>query len=73
MTKQFGTAYTSLPITKRGPGSKFMEAFESAKRNFGWAPDDKPMEIGPIAMKLRHSLYYDDDEQTVKLSKYGAS
>jgi len=73
MTKEFGTAYTSLPITKRGPGSKFMEAFESAKRNFGWVADGKSMEIGPIAMKLRHSLSYDDDEQTVKLSKYGAS
>jgi len=73
MTQQFGTAYTSLPITKRGPGSRFMEAFESAKRNFGWAAAGKPMEIGPIAMELGHSRFYDDDEQTVKLSKYGVS
>jgi hypothetical protein len=47
-----------------------MNAFESAKRNFGSSDDDRAIEIGPLDMEVPCSPNYDDDEQAVKLSKY---
>jgi hypothetical protein len=49
-----------------------MNAFESAKRNFGSSDDDRTIEIGPLDMDLPFSVRYDDDEQAVKLSKYSS-
>ena len=71
MEKKFGTAYTSLSIKKRGPGSAFMQAFESQKRNFGDRDDDRDTyEIGPIAMNLDvESIKYDEDDNVVKVSR----
>jgi hypothetical protein len=69
MIQKFGNAYKLLPLKKRGLGSRFMEEFESAKRNFGTEGDERPFEIGPIDMELPYSPIYDDDEQLVKLSK----
>jgi hypothetical protein len=70
MTQKFGTAYTSLDMKKRGPGSLFMNSFESEKRNFGSTGNDRALEIGPIEMEVPYSIFYDDDEQFVKLSRY---
>lgn len=70
MKRNFGDAYTKLPMNKRGPGSHFMGSFESAKRNFGSEDDDRDFEIAPIQMELPWSPIYDDDEMTVKLSRY---
>ena len=70
MSKNFGSNYTSIDMKKRGPGSVFMDSFESAKRNFGSPDDDRPFEIGPIEMELPWSPIYDDDEQVVKLSRF---
>jgi len=47
-----------------------MNAFESAKRNFGSSDDDRVIEICPLGMEVPYSPKYDDDEQAVKLSKY---
>jgi hypothetical protein len=70
MTTTFGKAYTKLDNRKRGPGSRFMDSFESAKRNFGWSSDDMPIEIGPIDMEIPNTSQYDDFDQLVKLSRY---
>lgn len=69
MTQKFGAAYTAVSMTKRGPGSLFMDSFESAKRNFGSVGSDRPFEISPIAMGIPWSPLYDDDEEFVKLSR----
>lgn len=71
MEKKFGAAYTSLDVKKRGPGSLFMQSFESQKRNFGDKDDDRDTyEIGPISMDLEvDSIKYDEDDAVVKVSK----
>lgn len=37
LARRYGSSFTSLPISKRGPGSRFMSEFESAKKDFGSA------------------------------------
>jgi hypothetical protein len=71
MTRQFGTAYTSLDMKKRGPGSNFMRNFEVVKRNFGDSDHDRDtFEIEPIDLDLpAPSLKYDEDERAIKLSR----
>ena len=34
LTRRFGAHFTSLPLSKRGPGSKFMKDFEYIKNDF---------------------------------------
>lgn len=70
MEATFGEEYTSVAMKLRGPGSRFMNSFESAKRNFGGPNDDRGVEIGPIRMDIMSSIHYDDEELVVKLSKY---
>ncbi|KAK2834840.1 hypothetical protein FQN49_006865 [Arthroderma sp. PD_2] len=70
MQDTFGEEYTSVPMRLRGPGSRFMNSFESAKRNFGGPNDDRGVEVGPIRMDIGPNVHYDDDELVVKLSKY---
>ncbi|KAK2733112.1 hypothetical protein FQN57_002304 [Myotisia sp. PD_48] len=70
MTETFGDDFTSVPMRLRGPGSRFMNSFESAKRNFGGSNDDRGVEVGPIRMDAGASVHYDDDDLVVKLSKY---
>lgn len=71
MERNFGTAYTSLDVKKRGPGSLFMQSFESQKRNFGEEDDDRDTyEIGPINMDLEvDTELYDEDENVIRISK----
>lgn len=71
MENKFGAAYTTLDIKKRGPGSAFMQSFESQKKNFGDKDNDRDVfEIGPIMMDLEvPSIKYDEDENSVKLSR----
>ena len=45
LTERYGDAFQSLPISKRGPGSRFMSDFEAAKKDFGSA--------GPRTTSLR--------------------
>lgn len=71
MEHQFGEAYTSLDIKKRGPGSLFMQAFETEKRSFSGSDTDRHvLEIGPIVLDLDSpSIKYDEDEQFVKVTR----
>jgi len=34
LAERYENSFLSLPITKRGPGSKFMKDFESIKKDF---------------------------------------
>lgn len=72
MEAKFGEAYISLDAKKRGPGSLFMQSFESHKRNFGDRSDERDVfEIGPIQLDLDvASIKYDEDEQVVKVARY---
>lgn len=71
MERNFGKAYTKLDIKKRGPGSLFMDDFESQKRNFGNRDDDRDVyEVGPIDMDWDDDPEkYDDGDSVVKISK----
>ncbi|RJE22726.1 hypothetical protein PHISCL_04942 [Aspergillus sclerotialis] len=70
MTETFGDAYESVPFERRGPGSRFMESFNSAKRNFtGKTQSSNTIEVGPLTMKVDSSEHYDEDERAVLLTK----
>lgn len=74
LEQTFGDKYTSVPISKRGPESKFHASFESAKRNFsGLEKSQRGYEIGPIKMDWYDESNYDDDELAVKISRYKGS
>lgn len=73
MIDRFGKALSSLPMTKTGPGSKFMEEFETIKRDF----DDKdPSKTFEIRLKMqdlnkndRNWAQYDFEEDEVILTR----
>ena len=67
MTNKFGPAYTRVPLKERGPGSMFMDSFESCKKRFGGDQGDS-YEIYPIKM-VTNVDGYDEDEGIVMLSQ----
>jgi len=69
MSKRFGNSFDKLAPARRGPGSRFMQSFESVKRDFGATSDDRMKEIGPLKLNSSNSYHYDEDEGMVKLSK----
>ncbi|PKY00051.1 actin-like ATPase domain-containing protein [Aspergillus campestris IBT 28561] len=52
MTIRFGSAFEGLPCKQIAPGSKFMDAFETAKRAFSGVPGDAVRL--PLRMKPNH-------------------
>jgi hypothetical protein len=71
MTKKFGAAYTSVSKQYRGPGSKFMRSFESAKRNYSGPSDTKIIEIDTLNMPdAPNSQHYDKQELVIRLTGY---
>lgn len=69
MTDRFGEAYTSISETHRGPGSKFMAEFESAKKDFGAGGNDFEDRVA-LTMDSPKSEYYDSDDRSVILTRY---
>ena len=71
MSKKFGRSFDNdVKFEKKGPGSKFMREFESAKRDFGHSSDqDQEFECSLHIPGARESQYYDADESLVKISK----
>jgi hypothetical protein len=57
-----------VPHERKGPGSKFMECFESVKRDFGLNDDRTVREITPLNLNIPDSQHYDDEERMVKLT-----
>ena len=67
MVETFGQAFIDVPVKDRGPGSKFMDCFESCKKKFDTSLGQQSFEIWPIRMTTQ-SFKYDDDEGSVTLS-----
>ncbi|RHZ47431.1 Hsp70 family protein [Aspergillus thermomutatus] len=69
MSQRFGEAFDNLPMRMKGPGSQFMKAFESIKRDFGYSDEENVFEL-PLNMKLTDARpqYFNDDERLVLLS-----
>lgn len=72
MNHRFGYSFAKLELRRRGPGSRFMDSFESAKRNFSPNDDpDKIYEIGPLRMDdVAESDQYDPEEGLIRLSRH---
>ncbi|KAK8190110.1 hsp70-like protein [Phyllosticta capitalensis] len=72
MTKTFGKAFTDLPQKRRGPGSAFMNSFETQKRAFGsktlGRANYKHIQVDHINMAVPASSSYDPDDATVKIT-----
>jgi hypothetical protein len=72
MRKRFGRAFEDIEMRRKGPGSRFMNSWESVKRGFPAQPDTLVKEIGPLNMKgVWSSAIYDEEECMVRLSRYG--
>lgn len=78
MAKRFGTAFTSLSMSRIGPGSRFMEGFEVPKRDFR---GNDPDEIFTIHLKMpgldqdnaEMATFYDFELDDVLLTKFVSS
>jgi len=69
MTERFGEVFENAKMNRKGPGSRFMNAWESVKRAFGVQEDDRIYEIGPLRLDdVEDSPYYDEEEAMVKLT-----
>ncbi|KAM5360954.1 hypothetical protein ACJZ2D_013408 [Fusarium nematophilum] len=66
MKRRFGDAYRSVPPGQKGPGSKFMHTFESAKRRFNGSEDI--FDVFPINLAASQSDIYDKANLTILFS-----
>ncbi|KAF4946662.1 hypothetical protein FGADI_11010 [Fusarium gaditjirri] len=64
MEERFGSAFSSLPSEKKGGGTKFMNQFESAKRNFGVSKRARKYRLD-LRLKAPDSEWYDGDYNEV--------
>lgn len=74
LASRFGPAFTSLKSQHTGPGSKFMDEFEMAKRDFSLSnPSQRPRRLAlpmkGLVMNPRLEKFYDDDMGQVLLTK----
>ena len=67
MVNTFGRAFTNVPVKDRGPGSRFMDCFESCKKKFDSTEGQQSFEIWPIRMSVQ-SPKYEEDEGSVVLT-----
>jgi hypothetical protein len=68
MSKRFGKSFEDLPFSQKGPGSRFMKAFEAYKISFGSNDDRENCEIGPIRLDITGSEYFDEYDSSVILT-----
>ncbi|TGO11634.1 hypothetical protein BTUL_0105g00240 [Botrytis tulipae] len=68
LSQRFGAAFDDLPFGQKGPGSRFMAAFEALKRDFGRADDREVGELGPLNLDVVDSAYFDEEDRLVLLS-----
>ena len=63
MVERYGECFTSINRAKTGPGSVFMEEFETAKRSFTMDNEDEIFRIGLPSLrgKLMDAGRDDDD------------
>ncbi|KAK5120261.1 hypothetical protein LTR85_006467 [Meristemomyces frigidus] len=69
MRERFGQAFDDVEPRRKGPGSRFMNQWESVKRSFGQSGSYLTKEIGPLNMRgVFTSEWYDDEDCLVKLT-----
>ncbi|TGO59585.1 hypothetical protein BCON_0043g00440 [Botryotinia convoluta] len=68
LSKRFGLAFDDLPFGQKGPGSRFMTAFEALKRDFGRNDEREVGELGPLNLDVQDSDHYDTEDRLVLLS-----
>ncbi|KAF7932504.1 uncharacterized protein EAE98_003803 [Botrytis deweyae] len=68
LSQRFGAAFDDLPFGQKGPGSRFMAAFEALKRDFGRNDDREIGELGPLNLDVVDSAYFDEEDRVVLLS-----
>jgi hypothetical protein len=57
LKERFGSAFTSLPPERIGPGSEFMQSFESKKKNFQTeTASRRPIKLRLVMPQLSHQL-----------------
>lgn len=70
MHQRFGVAWDEIEMRRKGPGSRFMSAWESVKRGFGSHSDSQVREIGPLNLRnVGSSHFYDSNESMVLLTR----
>ncbi|KAE9968849.1 hypothetical protein EG328_007201 [Venturia inaequalis] len=70
MEECFDDDFKNLPFDRVGPGSRFMQEFESRKRDFGADDEvDDDYEISLVMPGVRTSKHYDSRKSVVKLTK----
>ncbi|KAK1817503.1 hypothetical protein LTR12_008144 [Friedmanniomyces endolithicus] len=73
MRTKFGKKFGAVEERRRGPGSRFMNAWETVKRSFGTHAGHQVYEIGPLVMRhVEDSRHYDADECMVLLTRYAS-
>ena len=73
MGERYGDAFQNLPMSKIGPGSKFMEQFETVKRDFTDDDMDAEFELHLKLNELAESDEvegYDFDTDEIKITAY---
>ncbi|KAF7866851.1 hypothetical protein EAF04_005692 [Stromatinia cepivora] len=68
LSKRFGSAFDDLPFSQKGPGSRFMTAFEILKRDFGRNDEREVGELGPLNLAFPESDHYDEEDRLVLLT-----
>ena len=68
MSQIFGAHFTNLAFEKKGPGSRFMRAFDDYKHDFGNSQNlDRVYDIPLVMRGVEDSEYYDAEEHLVKI------
>lgn len=69
METRFGRAFETMKMTTKGPGSRFMNTWESVKRSFTQKDVGIIYEIGPLRMEgVSDSAFYDEEEAMARLT-----
>lgn len=69
LSQRFGAAFDDLTFGQKGPGSRFMAAFEALKRDFGRNDEREIGELGPLNLNVVDSAYFDEEDRLVLLSQ----
>ena len=69
LSQRFGAAFDDLTFAQKGPGSRFMAAFEALKRDFGRNDEREIGELGPLNLNVVDSAYFDEEDRLVLLSQ----
>ncbi|CAD6450069.1 da6a4bb9-e93e-481b-ba9f-35eb6b8a01e0 [Sclerotinia trifoliorum] len=68
LSRRFGPAFDDVPFGQKGPGSRFMTAFETLKRDFGRNDEKEVGELGPLNLAVSNSDHYDEEDRLVLLT-----